>query len=362
MTTNFDHLVAFVSDQAVDAVSVLCDKSFHFKRVTLLGLEPDFLAVPSIKEIIERRLGVPVETYTLPSPRIPVEYCRAVENILSALSGHLVLNLNTDNVVCACLTLQVANRVNLPFFAIESHDHLVWLSAAELSIPPHDIEDKQRCLDVFALSGFEYMPSKPVSDYASKLACAKGLLPLVIRDETLLQRWLPRTGLTPRPMTEAADLTLLLKESGLLTLNSTGRWQFINQEAIAFLRGSWLEFAVYDTIQRLANELGVVDSHRGLCVKNKDSRFICEFDVVFMLNNVLHIIECKSGDSRGAKFLTHFEGITRAHGLRARTMLVSVDRLSDTLIAAAKGLNIAQIHGSQLSELSTRLTGWIRDC
>ena len=104
----------------------------------------------------------------------------------------------------------------------------------------------------------------------------------------------------------------------------------------------------------------MVDHHRSWAVRHQASALVCEFDIVFMLNNELHIIECKSGDSRGAKFLTHLEGITRSHGLRARTMLVSVDELSPTLVATAEGLGTAQIHGAGLKNLELKLKRWMQ--
>lgn len=362
MSTNFDHLVAFVSNQAVDAVSVLFDQRFRVSRVTLIGLKRDMQHVPSIGNVIEQRLGVEVADYTLPSPHIPGDYCDDLENLLRRLSStdRVAVNLNTDDAVCACLALQAAARVDIPVFAIETqYDRLIWLSAAERAMPSLDIADVVGCIDMFHFQGYEYVQTKPLRDYAGKLTCALGLTPLVIRDESLLHRFLPKTGLTPRPISGASTLIDLLKNSGLLVPNLAGRLQFSGEEAVAFLRGAWLELAVYDALARLAKGAGVVDSHRGFCVRHK-SGLVCEFDIVFMLRNELHIVECKSGESRGGKFLTHFEGITRAHGLRARTMLVSVDRLSETLVATAKGMNIALIHGHQLGELSPRLAKWMR--
>lgn len=361
MPTNFDHLIAFVSDQAVDAVSVLFDQRFRVSRVTLLGLERNMQNAESIGMVIERRLGVKPEFQTLPSPHNPAEFCRVVEDLLRSSPGRLAVNLNTNDAVCACLALQAAARVNTPVFAVETqYDRLVWLSEAERSMSTLDIEDQLRSLDVFAMHGFDYVGTSSIDDYAKKLACAQRLMQIAILDESLIPSFLPKTGLTPRLTPGSTDLVSILKGAGLLKPSPTGRLQFSSYEAVAFVRGSWLELVVFDALAVLAKRAGVVDSHRGLCVRHKSSRLLCEFDIVFMLQNALHIIECKSGDSRGGKFLTHFEGMTRSHGLRARTMLVSVDRLSDTLVAAADGMGIAQIHGAQLSELPKRLGDWMR--
>ena len=360
MPTQFDHLVAFMSDQAIDAVSVLFDQRFHINRVTLVGLARHMQNAESVGWVIKRRLGVNPEFVTLPSPHLPEQFCTAVEDLLRRSEGHLAVNLNTEDAVCACLALQVAARVNTPVFAVETqYDRLVWLSAAERPLAPLEIEDKMHCLDLFEMQDFEYIGSASVRDYANKLACAQRLLKIAIQDESSLLRILPKTGLTPRISSDSSNVVMLLKDSSLIRPSATGRLQFVSQEAIAFVRGGWLEMVVFDAITMLAKRAGIVDSHRGLSVRNK-SGLVYEFDIVFMLQNALHIIECKSGDSRGNKFLTHFEGITRAHGLRARKMLVSVDRLSDALVAAADGLDIACIHGHQLSELSARLSKWMR--
>jgi len=356
MPTRFDHLVAFVSDQAIDAVSVLFDQKFHIRHVTLVGLARHMQIALAVGWVVERRLGVRPEFVTLPSPHHPEQFCDAFETVLQRAHGRVAVNLNTEDAACACLALQVAERVNKPVFAIETqYDRLVWLSAAERTLSPLEIEDRMRCLDLFEMQGFDYIGSASVTDYANKLACARRLMKIAIHDESALLRFLPKTGLTPRISPDSSDLVALLEEYRILRPGVTGRLQFSSYEAMAFVRGGWLELVVFDAISMLAKQAGVVDSHRGLSVRNK-SGLVCEFDIVFMLQNALHIVECKSGDSRGNKFLTHFEGITRAHGLRARKMLVSVDRLSDTLVAAADGFGIACIHGPQLRELSVRLS------
>ena len=363
MAMQFDHLVAFVSEQAIDAVSVLFDPRFRIDRVTLVGLQRDMHKAPSIAKAIERRLHLndPVAMLVLPSPHTPQLFFSAFESLLTESAGTVAVNLNTDDAVCACLALQAADQIGAPVFAVETqYDRLVWLSKIHRSMPTLDIEDNVRSLDFFEMHGFDYVRNKALNDYARKLDCAKRLLDMVTEDESIVQRFVPKTGLAPRLTKEFPKLTSLLQSFGLLVPQTNGRLQFTDFDALGFVKGGWLELAVFDAISGLARSLGIVDSHRSLCLRNRRSGLVCEFDIVFMLRNELHIIECKSGDSRGGKFLTHLEGMTRAHGLRAKTMLVSVDRLSDTLVAAAEGMSIACIHGGQLSQLDEKLTDWLK--
>lgn len=354
------HLVAFVAEEAIDAVSVLFDSRFQVRRVTLIGLARDMHKAQAIAQVIAERLGVTVSQQVLPSAHRVADFKQAVAAVLDQAGPAVAVNLNTDDAVCAGLVLQCAQQQHVRVFAIETqYDRLVWLTAAEQAQPPLDIQDKLHSLDVFDMHGFDYISNLPSRGYANKLVCAQALLQLALLDDALIQRFVPKTGLTPHLARDTHALCELLKRNQLLVHNAVGRLEFAGFDAVSFVCGAWLEYAVYDTLTRLAPGLNVLDSHRGLCLRHRSSGFVCEFDIVFMRNNALHIIECKSGDSRGAKFLTHFEGITRTHGLRARTLLVSVDRLSDTLVATADGLGTGHIHGQQLLDLSRLLRDWI---
>jgi hypothetical protein len=362
MKNKLNHLFAFVSEQAIDAVSVLFDDAFDIQHVTLVGLKRDMHKAQPISRVLKDRLSVQVEMRVLPTPRKPAEFIAAMQHLIRQAQGRVAINLNTDDAVCACLALEAAQQLQTPVFAVETQfDRLVWLSANERLLPAQAIDDKLHCLDVFEMHGFSYIHVKPVSSYAEKLQCAAELLPLVVNDETFITRCLPRYGQALKPGHSARILYPLLGKYGLAQQTENKQWQLVNEDALHFIRGNWLEFAVFDVVTRLAKPLGMVDWHRAWQVRHQTSGLVCEFDIVFMLNNELHIIECKSGDSRGGKFLSHFEGMTRSHGLRARTMLVSVDELSSTLLEVANGLGTATIHGVQLLQLSKNLEKWMRN-
>lgn len=360
MPQRLNHLFAFVSEQAIDAVSVLFDDQFDIQHVTLVGLKRDMHKAQPIANVLNDRLGVKVEMRVLPTPHKPIEFGQSMQHLIQQAQGRVAINLNTDDAVCACLVLEAAQQLKAPVFAIETQfDRLVWLSANERALPALNIDDRLHCLDVFEMHGFEYIHAKQVRDYANKIQCAAELLPLVVKDETLITRCLPKYGHALKPGQSARTLYPLLGKYGLARQTAHNQWQLADEEALHFIRGNWLEFAVFDSVSRLAKLHRMVDWHRAWQVRHQSSGLVCEFDIVFMLNNELHIIECKSGDSRGAKFLTHFEGITRSHGLRARTMLVSVDELSETMVDTAKGLGTGQIHGKQLLQLEDRLKSWM---
>jgi hypothetical protein len=131
ISTDIDHLVAFVSNPAVDAVSVLFDERFRVEHVTLIGLERDMQHAPAIGKVIQHRLGVKVALHPLPSPHLPEHYCNDIEKLLTRSIGRVAINLNTEDAAWACLVLAplwlllVVSTGNIGFMAMLAR--MLWL-------------------------------------------------------------------------------------------------------------------------------------------------------------------------------------------------------------------------------------------
>ena len=167
----------------------------------------------------------------------------------------------------------------------------------------------------------------------------------------------------------ARDLIDLFEKHGLLTQQG-GELRFRTRDARFFANGGWLEYHVFDAvhqlrhndphIQDIARSVEVSRRQRGKAVPN-------ELDVVFLRNNRLHIIECKTRkikgegeDSPGAETLYKLDSLADLMGgLQARAMLVSYHDIQGHDHARAADLGIAICSGAQLQNLKRHLREFI---
>ncbi|MBE6428658.1 MAG: DUF1887 family protein [Planctomycetaceae bacterium] len=64
---------------------------------------------------------------------------------------------------------------------------------------------------------------------------------------------------------------------------------------IRYLDGGWLEEFIWGTLKKYSEKYGLNDLHLGIEVKPFDNNTRNELDVSFMRNNMLYVMECKTG-------------------------------------------------------------------
>jgi len=145
-------------------------------------------------------------------------------------------------------------------------------------------------------------------------------------------------------------------EEGLLRLAGT--------RELAFAAGGWLEFRVFQAVHALLQRGIVQDLASGVQVRGPD-RIAAEWDVVFLANNNLHIIECKAragtlGNSGvGMDSLYKLEALTRLEGLSAYSMLVSLARPTETEAQRARRKGIETLTLSGNGDVTGPIERWI---
>ena len=120
---------------------------------------------------------------------------------------------------------------------------------------------------------------------------------------------------------DLVDIKLATYQNGVL--------EFFSEDARRFSNGEWLENLVHNTVREIQDELPTIQDHSlnvqvyretgGREVRN-------ELDVATVVNNKLHIIECKTKGMRddGDDTLYKLESLRDLlGGLQARAMLVS---------------------------------------
>ncbi len=160
-------------------------------------------------------------------------------------------------------------------------------------------------------------------------------------------------------LSDLVDASLAAYSDGILT--------FASEDARRFSNGEWLETLVHSTVKQIQDELPTIQD-RSLNVQvyrqlgEREVRN--ELDVATVVNNKLHIIECKTKGMRddGDDTLYKLESLRDLlGGLQARAMLVSFRPLRHNDITRAEDLGLALIGPDELKDLKKYLTDWFTD-
>lgn len=124
----------------------------------------------------------------------------------------------------------------------------------------------------------------------------------------------------------ADRFTFPTSELSKIWLNGETTRKLSNYEA-EFLTGGWLEVFVWNVLMRHAAALGIWDVRLGLEVGRCGDPSGNDFDVSFMQNHGLSMVECKSGSQDhdpGSDILYKVEAVTRQfRALRVRSCLAT---------------------------------------
>ncbi|MDA0147854.1 DUF1887 family protein [Vibrio sp. LaRot3] len=160
-------------------------------------------------------------------------------------------------------------------------------------------------------------------------------------------------------LSDLVEANIATYENGILTFES--------EEARRFSNGEWLETLVHSTVRQIQQDMPTIQD-RSLNVQVYrqlgDREVRNELDVASVVNNKLHIIECKTKGMRddGDDTLYKLESLRDLlGGLQARAMLVSFRPLRYNDITRAEDLGLALIGPDELKDLKAHLTSWFME-
>ncbi|MCL9782287.1 DUF1887 family protein [Vibrio sp. S4M6] len=157
-------------------------------------------------------------------------------------------------------------------------------------------------------------------------------------------------------ITDLVNANIATYAKGVLT--------FADENARRFSNGEWLENLVHNTVKQVQRKMPTIqDQSLGVQVYRQlgDREVRNELDVACVVNNKLHIIECKTKGMRddGDDTLYKLESLRDLlGGLQARAMLVSFRPLRYNDITRAEDLGLALIGPDELGDLESHLTQW----
>lgn len=126
-----------------------------------------------------------------------------------------------------------------------------------------------------------------------------------------------------------------------------------------FFEGGWLEYYTYRAILELKAEIPKL-KNVAFGVKLQRENAHDEADVLFIANNQLFIVECKTGANVNVNLhLQRLDSLKkRLGGITAHALLVTTEDIGANL-NKANLLNVGVIDGRQLKDLKNHLANWI---
>ncbi len=276
---------------------------------------------------------------------------------------------------------EACRAYELPIFYVHPEkDRLVWIySPGGSEIPPVELADRIRIEPFLQAHGVEVrnQPGRNVVN-PSLLQTGEEIIRCIdtyhrqLGTLNYLASKAEKTLSTPLEQGQrrkASDLIELFQSHDLLE-DTEADLRFSNEDARFFANGGWLEYTVFDAVRQLRKQdQHIQDVARGVRVsrRQENKSIPNELDVVFLRNNRLHIIECKTRqfrgegeDAPGAEALYKLDTLADLMGgLQARAMLVSFRDISGYDRARAADLGISICSGQQLQNLKSHLRQFI---
>lgn len=374
--------VGIIDQDPIRLVTPLLDNRSISNHIVFIGVNAQRTLFDRLSRVLAKR-EIHSEFYEIPDVTNPSEIKKTVAELAERLkqSGEDVrLNASCGLRHRLLSVYEVFRTFHWPIFVVEPNsDRVCWLY-------PDGVEDTQLqdwitiddYLTVFGARGeFSQQTLPPQLDQklyelgerwaSNALELGPGLATLnylatTCRKEQILSVELSEKQQGYRELKmlieDLVDANIATYENGVLT--------FANEDARRFSNGEWLETLVHSTVRQIQHSMPTIQDHslNVQVYRELGEREVRnELDVACVVNNKLHIIECKTKGMRddGDDTLYKLESLRDLlGGLQARAMLVSFRPLRYNDITRAEDLGLALIGPDELKDLKTHLTTWFQ--
>lgn len=378
MTTH----IGLMDQDPVRLITPLLDESILSERMIFIGIETQRVQYKRLAKILNAR-DIETEFFTIPN----VVSVSIIRHRILELAKRLSLEENDVLFNASCglrhmllSAYEVFRSFDWPIYVIEPYsDKLCWLYPDGKE---HQVHDKIKLSDYLAIFGArsEFSESTLPEDLDEKLSTlgckwaqsalelGPGLATLNYLATTCRKEQRLDVALTEKQQSYR-ELGILLEDLtsiGLANYNQ-GILTFAHEQARRFSNGEWLETLVNSTVRKIKSEMPTIqDYSQGIQVYRQigEQEVRNELDVTCVVNNKLHIIECKTkgmsqdGDDTLYKLDTLRDLLG---GLQARAMLVSFRPLKYYDLNRAHDLGLAIIGPDELGDLYTHLYKWFHE-
>lgn len=374
--------VGIIDSDPIRLVTPLLDERTISQHIIFIGVETQLAVYQRLQTVLTAR-GISSEFFEIPNVANIAQIKQAIGQLANRLKAQkLDVKLNASCGLRHRLlsVYEVFRTYHWPIFVVEPNsDKMCWLYPdGQKDAQVQDHITISEYLTIFGARGeFNHYHLPPTLDQklyllgekwaTNALELGPGLATLnylatTCRKEQKLDVALSEKQQSYRELniliSDLVDSQIAHYESGVLT--------FISEDARRFANGEWLETLVHSTVKQIQDQLPTIQD-RSLNVQvyrqSGDQEVRNELDVASVVNNKLHIIECKTKGMRddGDDTLYKLESLRDLlGGLQARAMLVSFRPLRHQDITRAEDLGLALIGPNELTDLRFHLTQWFR--
>jgi hypothetical protein len=375
MTTH----LCLVSAQVTPNLTPLLDPATRPEQVILVVSADMRQQADWLEQFIKPR-GIKVSRWDVDNP-YDVEAVRdQIFEQISEMADHeqLVLNTTGGTKPMSIAAYEVFRNLDLPIFYVHPEkDRLIWMHNPNKQ-GHQDLADRIKLDDFLGVHGAQVVGAVQRQRLNHReLSISQYLVEEIDRFSQPLGalNWLAGStegNLMSKPLSEVRnsidDLKLLIDEftaQGFLQLQDN-RLLFSDEQDRLFVNGGWLELYTYDICAQLRSEYGLQDLGRNIHVQRtqRGKGIPNELDLALLLDNRLHIIECKTKKweehGPGANALYRLDTLKDLlGGLNARAMLISYRKLPKHDRQRAADLRIDVCAGRDLHHLKGKLRHWL---
>lgn len=378
---SIDTQICLVSSQPIPNLTAALDSRLRPKRVILCATSPMTTRAHQLKDVLER-YGISVDIRPLSSSQRTFHMKQDFQELFKGLHGTCIgINVTGGQKPMSIQAFHSGYERDLPVFYVGSDNQLLWLHPVEeLNFVLECNLNVQAYLEAYGyrVVSFRRPPFKGVAEtLTNQLMAMAARTPGVFRvlngiamEAGKSSNLTSRLHIDIKQSPDVKEALGFLEQAGLLTVNyDSGDVRFADENSRSYAVGGWLEQYVYDVVNKHKAEWGVTDLCANVQVELKQGshRVPNELDVVFLINNHLFIIECKteklgvevSEDSKPAYMIYKLDSLRKVGGLYTRPMLISMVRFQSYDVERARVSDIELITGNDLKRLPELLHKWI---
>ncbi len=375
--------VGIIDQDPVRLITPLFDHRCKGKHIVLIGDESQKPIYSRLNQVLESK-QITTEFFPIPAGTRISSIKQSIKQLAETLQQrheNITLNASCGLRHRLLSVYEVFRSYDWPIFVVEPNsDRLCWLFPDELGYS--QVQDKITISDYLTIFGARCeFTDQQISTELDRKLCQLG------------ERWASNAlelgpGLatlnylaTTCRKEQKLDVELSEKQQGYKELSTLindlvdaeiatydkGTLIFANEDARRFSNGEWLETLVHSVVRKIQGDMPTIQDHSlNVQVYRQlgDREVRNELDVATVVNNKLHIIECKTKGMRddGDDTLYKLESLRDLlGGLQARAMLVSFRPLRQNDITRAHDLGLALIGPNELKDLTTHLSNWFSD-
>lgn len=372
--------ICLIGDDPTANLTPIIDKKIPSDRVIIAHEKHQKEQVELLKKVIQSR-GYDVDKWLLPTTfnteEIKFNFMQLFEQEATHRS-ETWLNASNGSRYQILAAYEVARAYDAQVYIVEpKYDALCWLSPENKEMTP--VADKIKLHEFLSVNGCTLTSQQNKNGISADLrAIGENWLKQADKLQTGLAKlnYLAQFTNGDTFISKEQDSAMLNDESLQWLLNDLEKLELIkidgktihfqNEKTRFFANGGWLEEVTFSYIRGLRSEIAELqdDGHSVEIERSINGKVIKnEIDVIALVNNKLHVIECKTkkftnGD--GTNMLYKIDSIAeRLGGLKCKAALVTFYPLNKPDMIRAQEQNIKVIDNKMLSNLKNLLKTWL---